>query len=71
MANISVNNYRLPSSDDFSGAVTALQRLQKTYQVPASSMSSGKVSAAPSLSMTGEALLLQYSVDAYSKCVFS
>ena len=58
MANISVNNYRLPSSDDFSGAVTALQRLQETYHIPASSMSSGKVSVAPSLSMTGEALLL-------------
>lgn len=53
MANISLNNYRLPTSDDFSGAISALQRLQETYKLPASSLASGEVSAAPSMSKGG------------------
>ena len=54
MANISLNHYRLPTSDDFSGAIAALQRLQETYKLPTSSLASGKVSAAPSMTMTGK-----------------
>jgi hypothetical protein len=53
MANVSFNNYRLPTPDDFSGAIAALQRLQKTYKLSASAMSSGSVSKAPSMTMTG------------------
>ena len=53
MANISHNNYRLPSSEDFAGAVTALQRLQEIYQLPASALASGQLGQVPSLSMTG------------------
>lgn len=53
MANISLNNYRLPSPEDFSGAIAALQRLQDTYELPTSALASGNVGSAPSLSMTG------------------
>jgi prolyl 4-hydroxylase len=54
MANVSFNNYQLPTPDDFSGAITALQRLQETYKLTASAMASGSISKAPSMSMTGE-----------------
>lgn len=54
MANISLNNYRLPSDEDFKGAITALQRLQETYQLPPSALASGKLGQAPSLSMNGK-----------------
>lgn len=56
MTNISLNNHRLPTSDDFRGAITALHRLQETYKLPATSLSSGTVSAAPSLNMSGKRL---------------
>ena len=53
MANISVNNYRLPSAEDFSGAVTALQRLQDTYKLSVSKVASGTIGEAPSLRLSG------------------
>lgn len=53
MANISLNTYRLPKREDFSGAVTAIRRLQETYHLPASELASGEVGRAPSVRMTG------------------
>ncbi len=53
MANISYNNYRLPTPEDFTGAITAFHRLQETYQLPPSALASGKLGKAPSLSMSG------------------
>ena len=53
MANISLNTYRLPTAEDFSGAVTAIQRLQATYQLSTSNFSSGRVGKDHSLAMTG------------------
>ena len=53
MANISLNSYRLPNTEDFNGAVSAIQRLQATYQLSASNLSSGNLGKTPSLTMTG------------------
>ena len=54
MANVSLNNYRLPSREDFSGAVAALQRLQETYMLSTPALASGEVGQAPSVPLTGE-----------------
>lgn len=53
MANISLNDYRLPTNEDLNGAITALQRLQETYQLKTSDLASGKLGKAPSLNMNG------------------
>lgn len=54
MANISYNQYRFPGEDDFSGAATALLRLQDTYKLSPSLISSGKLGSASAVSMTCE-----------------
>ena len=53
MANISLNNYRLPSSEDLPGAVTALRRLQDTYQVKSSDLANALLGKEESLDMSG------------------
>ena len=53
MANISLNNYRLPSKEDMSGSVTALRRLQETYQVKSSDLANGVLGKEESLAMSG------------------
>ena len=53
MANISLNNYRLPSTEDMSGAVTALRRLQDTYQVKSSELANALLGKEESLDMSG------------------
>lgn len=54
MANISYNQYRFPGEEDFSGAATALLRLQDTYRLSPSLISSGKLGSASAVSMTSE-----------------
>ena len=53
MANISLNNYRLPSNEDMSGAITALRRLQDTYQVKSSDLANAVLGKEESLDMSG------------------
>ena len=60
MANISLNNYRLPNKEDMSGAVTALRRLQDTYQVKSSDLANGVLGKEESLDMSGQ---LQFSLS--------
>ena len=54
MANISYNQYRFPTTDDFSGAATALRRLQDTYKLSTSLISSGKLGSTMAVAMTCE-----------------
>ena len=54
MANISYNQYRFPTTDDFSGAATALRRLQDTYKLSPSLISSGKLGSTTAVAMTCE-----------------
>ena len=54
MANISYNQYRFPDADDFSGAATALRRLQDTYKLSPSLISSGKLGSTSAVAMTCE-----------------
>ena len=58
MANLSVNNYRLPTQEDFNGAMTAVMRLQDTYDLQPHELASGNLGKEKSLSMDGERLLM-------------
>ncbi|XP_064393719.1 prolyl 4-hydroxylase subunit alpha-1-like isoform X2 [Halichondria panicea] len=51
MANLSVNNYRLPTQEDFNGAMTAVMRLQDTYDLQPHELASGNLGKEKSLSM--------------------
>ena len=53
MANISMNRYRFPSKEDYSGAITAIHRLQDTYQLQPSVIASGKLGSSSAFPMTG------------------
>ena len=64
MANISFNNYRLPTTEDFSGAATALQRLQDTYKLSVTDLASGKIGESPSVNLTG--IIYEHSWILYS-----
>ena len=44
MANISVNRHSFPSEEDYSGAMTALRRLQDTYRLKPTYIAQGKLS---------------------------
>ena len=54
MANISMNQYRFPSKEDFSGAIAAIRRLQDTYQLQPTVIASGKLGSSSALPMSGE-----------------
>ena len=54
MSNISMQQYRFPSSDDYSGAITALWRLQDTYKLEPTTIASGKLGSTTSVPMSGE-----------------
>lgn len=54
MANISMNQYRFPSKEDFSGATAAIRRLQDTYQLQPTVIASGKLGSSSALPMSGE-----------------
>lgn len=54
MANISLNNYRLPTEEDFDGAMMAIRRLQDTYKLQPSLIGSGKLKRSGGLPMSGE-----------------
>ena len=53
MANLSLNNYRLPDQEDFEGAMTAVMRLQDTYDLEPKEIASGNLGKEKSLSMDG------------------
>ncbi|XP_019849479.1 PREDICTED: prolyl 4-hydroxylase subunit alpha-2-like isoform X2 [Amphimedon queenslandica] len=44
MANISVNRHSFPTEEDYSGAMTALRRLQDTYRLKPTNIAQGKLS---------------------------
>ena len=54
MANLSVNDYRLPTQEDFNGAMTAVMRLQDTYDLQPQELASGNLGKEKSLSMNGK-----------------
>ncbi len=54
MANLSVNDYRLPTQEDFNGAMTAVMRLQDTYDLQPHELASGNLGKDKSLSMNGK-----------------
>ncbi|CAI8018519.1 Prolyl 4-hydroxylase subunit alpha-2 [Geodia barretti] len=54
MANISYYNFRFPDTEDFTGAVTAILRLQDTYRLSPSLITSGKLGTTTTLPMTSE-----------------
>ena len=54
MANISYYNFRFPDTEDFTGAVTAILRLQDTYRLSPSLITSGKLGTTTTLPMTCE-----------------
>ncbi len=54
MANLSVNDYRLPTQEDFNGAMTAVMRLQDTYDLQPHELASGNLGKEKSLSMDGK-----------------
>ena len=54
MANISLNSHRFPEQEDFQGTVTAIRRLQETYNIPPSTIASGKLGSTSAIPMSGE-----------------
>ena len=54
MANISINNYRLPTQEDFDGAMTAVMRLQDTYDLRPREIASGDLGKEQSLTMSSK-----------------
>ncbi len=53
MSNLSLNEYRLPTDEDFNGAMTAVMRLQDTYDLEPQELASGNLGKQQSLSMSG------------------
>ncbi|CAI7999257.1 Prolyl 4-hydroxylase subunit alpha-2 [Geodia barretti] len=64
MANISYYNFRFPDTEDFTGAVTAILRLQDTYRLSPSLITSGKLGTTTTLPMTSEESF-QLAMDVY------
>ena len=54
MSNISYNHYLFPDEEDFSGAAAALLRLQDTYQLSPSLITSGTLGTTTTIPMTCE-----------------
>ena len=66
LGNLSAYSYRLPTQEDFSGAITAILRLQETYSLEARVIAEGELGREPSLSMSGMCLfLILYHGDIY------
>ena len=52
MSTISFNKYQFPSYEDYKGAVTAIIRLQDTYQLPAHNLTQPEMAGVQAVKMT-------------------
>ena len=52
MSAISFNKHQFPSHEDYKGAVTAIVRLQDTYQLPAHNLTQPEMAGVRAVAMT-------------------